>query len=367
MGSPVENTGNSGGFLYSIISLVGCSLPLLFKSTPRYIKETFLLTTLLFLGVVLAIDTKQVDYNNYFIHFEKVPSLIDIFYGASFDKTYGEYGFVIFQSVAKTFGLNYVEFRLALYATYSIVSFLMIRASAFPLLAFLWFFSFFYHDDGNITRTALAGSIATLSLIHYSKGNLANYLLLISLSLSFHLISIVALFPVFFRFLPNRRLTYISILLTSLIIGNFGGAYIISEILNYSSMSEESYMLKKLITYSNSDRGGEGILRLSTLLPFAMMVFAIWKFDLLMKQKNAVVWLSTSTICLSLMFAFADFGLYANRVFRILGMSFIFLFPYQVRLFEKKTYCLYIVGLAFLLSLLVVIKFLNLPFSSALL
>jgi len=176
------------------------------------------------LGLLLALDSGIVDFQNYYYHYQKVPTLSEVIGDLSlFSDIYGEPLYAFIQLLCKSLGLSYLHFRILFFALMMAFNAAFItKFRSYSFLVLLWYFAFYYHNDGNIIRTAFSSTLFMLGVYYTGQRRLAfSMLYFISASLM-HSLAIIfpAVYLVFYLNLGRNSIILMTFL--SLLIGLLG-------------------------------------------------------------------------------------------------------------------------------------------------
>lgn len=344
-------------FFYYPISLLAAAFGSL---TPAHVRIFFVFFVLQILGVILALDTNMTDFASYARHYQNVPLIDSVLRGhASIFDAYGEPGFVLMQSVAKYFSFSYVEFRLLFFfllMTLNTIVICWFKWSA--LLVLPWYFAFFYHNDGNIIRMAFSSTLLMLAILQFSSGEFKKSLLLSVLAVSFHY-SALLIVPLYIlrKINPKAYLSSIFLIL-SILFGVIGFTAIVVELINMLGFTSEAYVVDKVLRYAQSDREGGGLIRSITVFPFFILLFCIVRYKKLLGDNElAYIFFITFLFSLLNLFLFSDLRLFADRAFRMFGLSGGFLMYYIILSFSKRSRPIIVLLYLFYLFLFTAFKY----------
>lgn len=288
----------------------------------RNAKFLILFFLLQFMGVILALDHNMADFFNYAEHYYYVPTFSNILDGASFETIYGEPLFALIQVLCKSLGLDYIDFRLIFFSIMMFFNAVFIfKFKSYSHIMLLWYFAFYYHNDGNIMRTAFSSTLLMLSVFYLGERKSKVSLLYYLGAVLFHYSSIVFLFVYLICYLNlGRRFVFIS-LVTSFFIAIFiGGRNILIWLISY--FGDSSFLIQKLYHYAfEYDNGTGGIIRFIILIPMLIITFTMLKYEELIKEQSTKVYFLSFSMALCLLVVFSDFRLFSERYFTLLGWS----------------------------------------------
>jgi len=295
------------------------------------------------MGVVLALDSNMVDFPSYMSHYEKTPALIDVVNDFNLlVVVYGEPLFVGFQVLCKSIGLNYIGFRILFFSLMMLLNTLLFyKFKPYIFFILLWYLAFFYHNDGNIMRSAFSSTLVMLSVVYLNQKNLMLSFFCFVLAVLMHYFALFLLFFYTWYFLNFKRKAVIFFLLFSFLLGLLGiSKFILLFIVGLGG--EDMLILDKIYRYSlDEGRQGAGVLRFITVLPILIISVAIIKYRIVIRSKSDNAWLMVFTIAVSSLFFFSDFRLMSDRLFTLLGFSGSVLLILTFRAFDKSTLVVY--------------------------
>ncbi|WLD59432.1 EpsG family protein [Salinispirillum sp. LH 10-3-1] len=313
------------------------------------------------MGLVLALDSSMTDYSSYSEHFTKVPNISEILTDPkSFSRAYGEPAFVGLQVLAKSLGLDYVIFRVIFYSlmmAFNAIFFLKFKS--YFVFIFFWYFAFFYHNDGNIMRTAFSSTLFMLGVFHLGhKKTYVSLAYFIAASL-FHYTAIIFIGVYVAFFLNFGRWFVIFSLLLSLMFGFFGvGRSLLVWITSYSELS--FIIFDKIYRYANYNLSPEaGVVRFITVVPMALILLVFVKYNLVIRNRLDRQWLVVFSLSVCFLFIFSDFRLFADRIFTLMGMAGGALLVASFKAFNSRSLLAYQLSWLILLLIFSVYKYFN--------
>jgi len=319
----------------------------------------FLFGILQMLGVLLALDANMTDFPNYMRHYFNVPSLSELIIDPSlFQQIYGEPLFAVMQITAKSLDLNYIEFRIVFYfilMTFNALLFSKLKGYAF--LAVLWYFAFFYHNDGNIMRVAMASTLLMLCVYYYGLGRFLYAVVCFFSAVMFHYLSLVLLPILALHYLKvGKRFIILSIifsLLFSFFVSSRELLLLVGGLAN-----EESFIFDKIYRYAYGyESGGAGAIRFITVIPLVLISTILYKYKQTAQGAAARLWVLVFTMSLCSLFFFGDFRLFADRIYTMLGYSGAVILVLSVSAFERRSKIIYKAFWIFLILFFIVFKY----------
>jgi len=299
--------------------------------------KLFLFFVMQILGLVLALDVNMTDYFNYERIYKETAYFGQLLSGEkSFSDGYGEFGYVLLSSIAKSLGLGYDPFRVVYFTLLmSIIWIFFVRFKVSIFFASLWYFAYFFHNDGNIIRMAMASSIVMVGIGYLSLGYVRRFLILILVASAFHVSVLACLVLLFFYYFRPKRLFFIIALVVGLIIGLKGGAYILGFLGKLSFFSDSSvYIISKIVRYLDAGREGAGLLRSLVVVSMTILVFFLVNFNRMYISRGHYIWFCSLFITLLFLLVFSDLRLFSDRMFRLFGMSGGVLLGFLVQNFQ---------------------------------
>lgn len=279
------------------------------------------------------------DYFSYKEIYEASPALGDIILSpfSSFVLMGVEPGYVILNSMAKSFGLGYDFFRftIILFVIFTKL-YVLSRISNNFIISSTAYLALFIFMDLFILRQSIASAIIALSVLYLYKQASSKALFFLLLAPMFHVIALIAAPIIFIYKYKFKTIFYISVIIFAMFVGYFGIGSIVSQLIIGVS-GDESFVADKLARYLASERAeATGIFRVSTLLILTLMVFVILFMPRKLLDDKFFLILNLSLYAFLVLVLFNDFGILGDRGYRVIGFPLLAFFGYVTSLFAKK-------------------------------
>ncbi|KZZ64845.1 hypothetical protein A3765_00985 [Oleiphilus sp. HI0130] len=288
---------------------------------------------LLIMLVALNFSVGQ-DYFAYLSMFEAVPDLYGSGLVHSYNRIHGEWGFLLVNSVLKTFGFS---FNGVLLFTSS-VSILIITAVSIrfahiaPLALFIYFSLFFLVLQFVKIRMGLATSLVLLSVVFVYQRKLILSSAIIIIAASFQKFAITALVLLFLCYQPYKRLLWMLFIFSWILSYLKPLEFIVNSVLGI-----DLYVFEQLTHYSTKEKyDGNDFPILAYLYRLGLLGIIISLYSKFKRRDSLIeVTLITYGLGLFCLVAFWELSFIAVRLHGMFSIVLVILIP-RVYFFSRE-------------------------------
>jgi hypothetical protein len=307
-----------------------------FRKNRGFIFFSAVLTLIFFAG--LRVEGIGSDDHNYVQIYESIPSFQELF---SIDTKLSEYrkeiGYIIINVFIKSISDSYtILFLIIAIISVGLASHNYKKYSRFCFLTLLLFFVHpFLYRDMNQMRAAIALAICLYSIPYIEEKKFINFVIVILVASSFHLVAIAMFLPfVLSRFNIGRIKAIVMVLISFLL----GFISISSVILSFIPAINSS-ITSSLINYSNSEMysatlGMFNITNIKSMFIFTLLT--IFYEKLIKRQPFFNTMYMMYALSLAWRIAFNDFAIIAGRVGTVFEIVEVILIPSFILLLSNK-------------------------------
>ncbi len=307
------------------------------KKNEKYIVIVITILLILFSGLRFS-GTGSDDWS-YIIIFDKVNKLSDALFSIDELNIMGhhmEYGYILLNSVVKSFSDNYMFlFLCTAFISVGFSSYNYLKYSPYIFLTLLLFFVHTYlYRDMNQIRAAIAASISLFSIRHIEDKNHAKFYIVMFFSSLFHIASLIIFIPYLLsltKFTKFKSLFFVilgfvlgGLSISTIIINNFPLIGSVTQTLN--NYAESEYNSRSL-----------GLFNITNIKVLAIYVFSYFYYDRLEKKlpyfRTIFIFY---TLDLAWRFAFNDFAILAGRLATFFEIIEVILIPSYILIFKNK-------------------------------
>jgi len=303
---------------YSLITHIATFFSILVIAFQGQYKWTMSITSVLLISFIVSLFSLT-DYEIYAEIYKSFNPNISFIIQLPF--LYGEVGYLYINYLIRAFtdNFNYLRYFFVLIPLIIKVLFLFRFGGFFPV-SFILYISTLFYPDSYLLRSTMASGFVLIAIIGMIENKSGFYFILfIVLASLIHTSALITLPIWFFKKVELSKAKAFFLFGMIVAVGFIGMGHFLENVISIY-FSSEFYIVNELSTYSNSIHGeSTGMLRFSTILYSSIVLVFINYKNIISKQlKNYNLILAICLYSLLILLGFSDFGVLADRLFRII-------------------------------------------------